>query len=343
MALLISLPTEILLHILSYLYALEENFIQYGNKKNILSTRLACRRLAGIGETILFTHIKFVQDDEGFRRLSTLARSPLCQQVRVISCYFENYRTGKSSKSIVNETKFQSLVELTEKGSTGLADILSQFQNLRAIKIWQNWASSWFWDLDSHEVEALTAQPVTCRLFENVIDALATSTYSITGLALGSDRAFCPEWPLSFAAFQPRTPETRNLYQRVFGSIRQLKVMLPRIARNGIGEYGLNIRGLKALIESSPLLEDLHLSIDMGFDHEPFELDFATPKLQHLTLEGLLLKDLAAFVNFLRQCQTTLKSVEFRRLTLVQGSRVPNQKFSGESILDDTAAIKLLG
>jgi len=317
MSLLLSMPVEILLYIQSFLYTLDNNFDHYGNKNNILSTRATCRQLAVIGEVAIFEHIKFVPDDEGFRRLSELAKSRLCRHVRMISCHFEIRRVGKSSKSTLldKETRFQRLLEVAEKGTMGLANILSLFQNLRAINICQNWASSW--ELDSREAQALTARPVACRLLENVTHALATSTCDITDLTLSSDRAFCPQWPFSIAAFHPYAPETNELYQRAFGNLRRLKVVLPRIARDGVGEYGLNVRGLRALIESSPQLEELYLSIDMSFDYEPFDLDFAVPNLQRLTLDGLLLKDWGLLFTFLLKCRTAIENVEFRRLSFV--------------------------
>jgi len=327
MTLLLSLPIEILFHIQSFLYTLDNNLDQHGSKNNVLSTRATCRQLAAIGETVIFERIKFILDDEGFRRLSDLAESPHCRQVRMISCHFEVHRIEKASKPTVLDkvTRFQSLLKLTEKGNTHLADILCQFQNLCAIKVSQNWATSWFWDLDSSETEALTAQPIACRLLENITNVLATSACDITDLRIGSNRAFCPQWPFSIGAFQSHTLQTYELYQKAFGNLRRLKVVLPRIARGGLGEYGLNVLGLKALIESASQLEELYLSIDMKFDSEPFELDFAIPKLRRLILDGLLLKDMAVLFNFLLKCRpTTIESVEFHRLSLVYDSPVLN-------------------
>ena len=313
MAFLLSLPNELLFQIIYSLYALDANFHQHGSKGDLLSTRLACRRLAGLVEQDterMFQHYKFLVDDEGFRRLHWLAQSPLCRHVRVISCCFQVYSIEDSTTDIKGcPSTFENLLGLT---ATGLADTLGQFQNLQAIRISQRWKSSWFWDLEFNKPIALSANPFACRLLENVVHALAFATSSITELTLSSDRPYCPNWPLSIL-----TQETQNLYRQTFGSIKRLKVVLPKIASDTVGEYGLNIRGLKALIKASPQLEELHLSIDMIFSEEPFQLDIAIPKLQHLVLDGLKFEDISILLNFLERHLGTLKSVEIRRLDLV--------------------------
>jgi len=134
----------------------------------------------------------------------------------------------------------------------------------------------------------------------NVVHTLAFEASSTTELTLGSDRAFCPDRPLSIL-----TQETYGLYGRAFGSLKRLMVM-PRIARNGVGEYGLNIRRLKALLEASSQLEELHLSIDMTFSQEAFQLDFTIPKLRHFGLDDLLFEDLPVVLNFLERHLGTL-------------------------------------
>lgn len=338
MALLLNLPDEILLMILYHLYTLDNDFIQHGDKIDVLSTRLVCRRLGKIGESIAFKQIKFLEDDEGFRRLFQLARSPLCKLVRVFSCYFEVYRTEVSSSLTSSsgldinmlsekqempgkhkrEHRFQNLLRLVDEGITDLADILSRFENLRAIKIWQNWACSWFWGLEYNEAEALARHPIGYRFFENVMHALATRRTSINDLILGSDRAFCPEWPINM--LPNLTLKTLSLYRHAFGNIKRLKVVLPRLAYNGAGEYGLNTHSLRALLELSSLLEDLYLSIDMRFSEEPFEPNFTIPMLRHLVLESLLFRDPSVLLTFLRRHAATLRSVEFHRLSLLNGS-----------------------
>jgi len=90
-----------------------------------------------------FKHIEFLEDDEGFQRLFRLAQSPLRQHVRVLSCCFEVYKIEDSTiDKKRHPSTFKNLVGLT---ATGLADTLRQFQNPRAIRIWQYWESSWFW------------------------------------------------------------------------------------------------------------------------------------------------------------------------------------------------------
>ena len=338
MALLLCLPDEILLMILYSLYTLDDDFIQYGDKTDVLSTRLVCRRLGNIGESIVFEQIRFLEDDEGFRRLFRLAQSPLCKLVRVLSCYFEVYRTEASSSLTSSsgldsnmlsekkemparhnrEHKFQNLLGLVDEGTTDLADALSRFENLRAIKIWQNWACSWFWGLEYNEAEALARHPIGYRFFENVMCALATRPTSINNLVLGSDRPFCPEWPINM--LPNLTFKTLSLYRHAFGNLKRLKVVLPKLAYNGAGEYGLNAHSLRALLELSSLLEELYLSIDMRFSEEPFKPDFTIPMLRHLVLESLLFQNPSVLLTFLGRHAATLRSVEFHCLSLLSGS-----------------------
>ncbi|KAJ2903741.1 uncharacterized protein MKZ38_009393 [Zalerion maritima] len=234
-------------------------------------------------------------------------------RVRKLSCYFQIDRT---EDSLIN-SRFQSLLGLAENGTTSLAEALRQFQNLRAIKIWQNWRSSWFWGLNNKESQYLTAYPIGYRLFQNIIHGLATSQNSIEGLTLGSDRPFCPEWNL--VGF--------NLFPWVFAKMERLKVVLPKLAGNtGFGEYGLNSRGLKTLIELSPYLKELHLSIDMSLTDEPFVPDLDIPKLQHLVFNGLLFPDISVLVSFLGRHIATLKTVELDHITLLNSSRTLRRK-----------------
>jgi hypothetical protein len=312
MARLLSLPDEILLEILDFLYLVDDSFIQYGDKNDIVATRLVCRRLAMVGD-IIFEHIKFLVDDVGFLRLLELSRSSLCKRVRKLSCYFE----------VTGDHRFQSLLELAKRDTLSLADTLRQFQNLRAIEIWQNWRSSWFGGLGDGEAHDLTAYPIGYRLLQNVAHVLG----GIEGLTLRSDRVFCPEWNLSAPPW-------------AFPKVKRLKVALTRLAGgNGIGEYGLNSRGLKALIELSPQLEELELSIDMGFSTEPFVPDFDIPKLQYLVLDRLLFQDISVLVGFLGRHLVTLKSVELHKVTLIDSSRILSQEIFGEVLSDTTVII----
>ena len=61
--------------ILRNLYYMDNSFRQYGKKKDVLSCRLICKRLANIGQDIAFENIEFLQDEEGVQRL--LSQVPL--------------------------------------------------------------------------------------------------------------------------------------------------------------------------------------------------------------------------------------------------------------------------
>ena len=64
---MLQLPDEVLLKILGYLYYIDHEFCMYGKKADLLACRLACRRLADIGQNLAFEHITFVQDEEDYQ------------------------------------------------------------------------------------------------------------------------------------------------------------------------------------------------------------------------------------------------------------------------------------
>ena len=93
MSTILYLPDEILLNIFYLLYYIDDNFNIYGNKNDLLTSRLVCKRLGIIGESLSFEHITFINDIEGYKRLLLLSQSTAANSVRRLSCRFQAFDT----------------------------------------------------------------------------------------------------------------------------------------------------------------------------------------------------------------------------------------------------------
>jgi hypothetical protein len=91
MATILHLPDEILLRIFDFLYYVDDNFNIYGNKNDLLASRLVCKRLATIGKHLSFEHITFINDVKGYKRLLILSQSSAANSIRRLSCYFQAF------------------------------------------------------------------------------------------------------------------------------------------------------------------------------------------------------------------------------------------------------------
>jgi hypothetical protein len=156
---MLQLPNEVLLKILEYLYYIDHEFCIYGEKADLLASRLACRRLADIGQNLAFEHITFIQDEEGYKRLLEMSRSAYtCPSVQRLTCYFEDYETSRTpeafaaSRGIDRERgaveefnkvyekycrsrQYQDLLEEDNVDIASLGTAIPRFYRLRSIKI----------------------------------------------------------------------------------------------------------------------------------------------------------------------------------------------------------------
>jgi hypothetical protein len=62
--------------ILELLYSVDKNFNTYGNKEDLFASRAACPRLADLSQSLTFKCITFIQDEEGYKRLLEISKSP---------------------------------------------------------------------------------------------------------------------------------------------------------------------------------------------------------------------------------------------------------------------------
>lgn len=186
MASLLSLPDGILLMIFGNLYHVGHSSHQQSPKKDVLSSRLVCRRMAGIGQELAFEHIDFLQDEKGIKRLLELSKSPLCRLVKRLSCYFEALDSRRASSVDAFRTwlrldAFRTLEEVQEmfeaycresqyqcllnRIGLDVAIPLGQFQSLRAVEMGV-WRSRWYDAMSDDEFDRLCASSTGHRFLK---------------------------------------------------------------------------------------------------------------------------------------------------------------------------------
>lgn len=62
---------------------------------------------------------------------------------------------------------------------------LQHFQNLRAVKISQDWSADWFRESNEEEMKPFSAYPFGRHTFKAVTNVLAASSIGIESLTLG--------------------------------------------------------------------------------------------------------------------------------------------------------------
>lgn len=343
MASLLSLPDEILLMIFGNLYHVGHSSHQQSPKKDVLSSRLVCRRMAGIGQELAFEHIDFLQDEKGIKRLLELSKSPLCRLVKRLSCYFEALDSRRASSVDAFRTwlrldAFRTLEEVQEmfeaycresqyqcllnRIGLDVAIPLGQFQSLRAVEMGV-WRSRWYDAMSDDEFDRLCASSTGHRFFEAFTSSLARAGHHIEDLTLGyfhRDTSSSSD-PSTLSIIQGLDP-AHQVYLQAFGRLRRLKIALPMIGEDG-HVHRLNFRGLSTFIQSAVSLEELWLSFCEMEDTSPVPSQFLRsleiPHLRALVLNFAMVKA-SALLTFLRRHATTLKSIELSCIDLRRGS-----------------------
>jgi hypothetical protein len=81
-----------MLMVLKLLYFIDKNFNTYG-KEDLFASRAACWKLADLGQSLAFKCITFIQDEEGYKRLLEISKSPhVCRRIQRLACYFIDYK-----------------------------------------------------------------------------------------------------------------------------------------------------------------------------------------------------------------------------------------------------------
>jgi len=68
--------------ILELLYSVDKKFNTYGSKQDLFASRAVCRRLADLSQSLAFKYITFIQDEEGYKGLLEISKSPhVCERI----------------------------------------------------------------------------------------------------------------------------------------------------------------------------------------------------------------------------------------------------------------------
>jgi hypothetical protein len=241
---LLSLPDEILLMIFGNLYH-DHSSHHNRPKTDVLSSRLVCRRMAGIGQEFAFEHIEFLQDEKGTKMMLELTQSPLCRLVKRLSCYFEVLDSRRASSLDAFSTwlrldQFCTLGEAQEMFEAYRREIryqclldrigqdvvvpLDGFESLRAVEM-RAWRSRWYAAMDDDEFDHLFASSTGHRFFETFTSSLAKAGRHIEDLTLGyfqrDTSASCD--PSMLSIIQGLDPALQ-VYQQAFGRLKRLKI-----------------------------------------------------------------------------------------------------------------------
>jgi len=333
------LPNEVLVIILGNLYLFSEHLDIYGDKADIFSIRLVCKRLAELGTSLAFKSVKFVQHKEGFQRLLEFSRSSFHKYVRRLVCsccdysqhlttniriFTNEFNLTNLKKSIREELfqkyclgrRFQESLEANDLDITNLASAIHQFKRLRSVEIIQDWSPKWYEKLEDAELNNFAASPTIHRLFEAVASALASSEANIEALTLGTRHRDIP--PL-LGIFHGLSPKKFRLYETAF---RSVKILNLRLSWWEPDHNNINFEGISALIRSSPL-EELYLKMSTGAAlPRSFLHSLELPCLKILKLTRVPFRKPSDLLQFLYKYSATLKIVEFRDLSLEKGSWV---------------------
>jgi hypothetical protein len=353
MATILHLPDEILLKIFDFLYYVDDNFNIYGNKNDLLASRLVCKRLATIGKRLSFEHITFINDIKGYKRLLILSQSSVANSVRRLSCYFQAFDTvtteyvdrifgwGHSDMHKVNKmyelqylprNRHQTRLQARGLDIGVLNKAIPSFERLRAVNIMQDFSDRYghiFRILDPLLRANFAHSPLGQRLFEAIISALSESGISIEVLQLGHiednkhfedantlhklNRFYQPPMTSTIQGF---TIARRGLYQQAFRRLRRLRIRLPL-------KDDPNYNGLSIFIQSALLLEELWLQFNYQGEQaltSNFLRSLKLPRLRILRLDLALIEDSFCLVDFLGKHATSLKIISFRELELKTGS-----------------------
>ncbi|KAI0389052.1 hypothetical protein F5Y17DRAFT_450509 [Xylariaceae sp. FL0594] len=310
---LLSLPDEILLKILKLLRQPPYGYYST-TKHDVLSCRLACRRLSRIGDDIVFEDILLTPDATSRQAFVELSCSPLSQKIKTLHCYYE-----------VFDQQLATLFDKRTVVSSTPTFILNQLKNLRRITLLQSCA----YGVDNEDglfannPSDLTKSPVAYSIFEHVVGALSQSGPHIEQLTVGYfDEQDCPnpdDFGLVSTMPNPR-PMSYPKYEQAFGHLRRLRISLPRTMAD---DENLDYTGLSTLISAATTLEDLYLCSSFQ-SRLAFPINFLRSnhisKLTTIVLENFLFKESADLLTFLRMHATTLHHLGLFSLVLERGA-----------------------
>lgn len=342
---MLQLPNEIVVSILRSLYHIDENWKTHGIKKDLLTTREVCRRLADAAAPLAFRHVSVVQDQEGYRRLRALSKSNYRNWVYSLTYRFEDFSSDVVPKDEFDRymtpefehvsAKREGIYEEYCRGSlyqanlhhfnldvARLAAAFSLLENLRSIRISQTFTerSGPVTDCDvvPQDCAKFLELPTSCRVLDTIATSLYAADANVKALTLISSPLLVFEydhWPLT-GLIQGLNVSKAALYRGAFNHLASLSVLIPSTNMKG----WINFQGLSDFIRSLPALTELVLTAQ-PYAHADLEFPGVHPstRLQSIEVTWLTFGS-STLMGFLSQHSESLRRVKMHDVVLSGGS-----------------------
>lgn len=347
---MLCLPNEILLPILEHLYHVNENFRRFGNISDLLSCRFVCKKLANAAGNLAFSHIDFMHNEDGYRKMLAISCSSQKNDVRYLTCGFEEFDSERVSrdnfdayiKRHAGEDSFKTIcprkldeaykehchghlrnrfLEQTNLDVAVLAIVLPRLGNLRTIRITQSPKSlpslgrcGMYYE-DFKRLLQLSTGP---RVFSSITTSLYATNVELTSLVLRSHDEADLNLPLT-GILRTLSSTRSPIYEQALKALKSMSIDLTSYDKKELSNYD----GLLNLLQYVPRLEKLEISLGCGEDSllpVNFLERVSISKLRIIRFEGADFHDPSNLINFYSKHSATLERVELCDVALRSGS-----------------------
>lgn len=349
---MLHLPNEILIHVLELLHYVDEEWLPHGDKEDLLSARLVCRRLAHIGASLAFRHITFFPDEEGFTRLHALSLSDHRLKVNMINYTFEDFRDDDLSADEFDlylrenargrQSRWTSTLETYEEyraaqqyqsdmqdSHLDVAHLTSAFallENLQSIHISQEFterSGPWCGEegiLDGY-LDFLDL-PTSHRVLGTIVAALIATGRRVTSLTLVSVDEF-GFYPL-IGLIEELNFSNAIVHREAFSHLKILTILLPHDGEDTDmdeeeEERHIDLNGLSVFINSLPALEELVFPGDAWRPRrflQNFLRRLQVKRLLSIDIRGAAFADPSMLIDFLLRHSDSLLRIRLHDLIL---------------------------
>lgn len=331
---MLRLPTEILARTFQNLYHVNDNGEARGKKKELLSVRAVCRRLADIGAPLAFRHVRVTQDPKGYQRLHDISNSKYRHLVRFLTYNFEDF-----SEKIVSKNELKDYMKprcnAIEKGPEVYEDyyggsvyqsqlheynldvahlaaafgLLKNIQSIRISQIFTDRSGPWFRDsMQPEDCAGFLELATSSRILDTVAASLCVAATKVKTLTLlSSPLEFEGPWPL-IGVIEGLQSSKTILYRQAFTHLHTLNLCVP----SEEVKHPINFRGLVDFMCSLPALTELVL-VGSGVDTDPAQLflsDLYLSQLQSVEMNNVVFESPTHLAEFLARHSNTLQRVK---------------------------------
>lgn len=346
---MLRLPTEILVNILKTLHYVHEDWGTCGIKDDLLSTRAVCKRLANIGASLAFRHVKLIQDQEGYSRLRALSKSCHRTDVHLLTYSFEDltdealseedydgsvradagrdrcslYNTDEMYKCYCRGREHQAHLRRSDTDVARLNTAFNLLENLSAIRISQLFSDRpgpWRGGRPAAGVPEFLNRPTSGRVFDAIAASLCATNTKIIALTWVSMSTSPELHPLPLTGIiQGLSGLKTALYSEAFGRLNSISIFLPA----DTSKMQINFEGLSAFICCLPMLADLEFS-GTKYVHTKFDPSFLAglhvPRLRSVEISNGIFTSPSNLTDFFSRHSQSLQRVKLHNVALENGS-----------------------